>query len=135
MNGSRGERLRRGAQAERFVARHLEAQGYRILARNVRLGRWEIDLVARSPRGLLVFCEVRARSRRTARPLVHPAETVTEAKRRNLRAAAAAWIQRHQCDTGNAPLRGVHGLRFDVAAVWLDASGEPHALEYYEGAF
>jgi putative endonuclease len=49
--GERGE-----AEAVRFLERH----GYRIVGRNIRIGRGEIDLIAYD-REVLVFIEVKAR--------------------------------------------------------------------------
>ena len=59
-----GPRGRTGAAAEEAAAGHLAALGWIIIARNLRLGRDELDLVARSPRpeAALVVVEVRARS-------------------------------------------------------------------------
>ncbi|MBW2714474.1 MAG: YraN family protein, partial [Deltaproteobacteria bacterium] len=49
-----------GAEGERRAADHLAARGYRIIARNVRAGGVEMDLIAR--RGpLVVFVEVKTR--------------------------------------------------------------------------
>ncbi|MBI4601734.1 MAG: YraN family protein, partial [Planctomycetes bacterium] len=47
-----------GRRGERAAARHLRRQGLRILARNVREGRGEIDLVALDG-ATLVFVEVK----------------------------------------------------------------------------
>ena len=48
-----------GREGETRAARFLESRGYRIVARNVRADRVEIDLVAR--RGtLLAFVEVKS---------------------------------------------------------------------------
>ena len=56
-----GTRLSRiGRKGERRAARYLRRQGYRILARNVRAGRGEIDILA-SLGALLVIVEVRYR--------------------------------------------------------------------------
>ena len=59
----RGEVGRRdvGRAGESLACRFLERQGLRVLARNVRAGRGEIDIIARDgPR--LVFVEVKSRS-------------------------------------------------------------------------
>lgn len=49
---------------EQSAARYLEGRGYRILARNWRSGRHgEIDLVAKTSDGLIVFVEVKTRTR------------------------------------------------------------------------
>ena len=61
-----------GRRAERLVAEYLQARGFQIVGQNVRVGRLEIDLIARR-RELLVFCEVRARRHDR---LVAPAATI-----------------------------------------------------------
>lgn len=68
------------------MARHLAGQGWTIIARNVRVGRSEIDIVARDASGTLVVVEVRSRSG-PARGM--PEESVDEAKVARL--YAAAW--------------------------------------------
>src|SRR3989449_3652711 len=49
-----------GAEGERVASRFLEARGYRILERNYRTRRGEIDLIAEDGR-ILVFVEVKVR--------------------------------------------------------------------------
>src|SRR5438876_11445110 len=49
-----------GEEGERAAARFLEARGYRILERNYRTRRGEIDLIAEDGR-VLVFVEVKVR--------------------------------------------------------------------------
>src|SRR2546422_8060575 len=49
-----------GEEGERAAARFLEARGYRILERNYRTRRGEIDLIAEDGR-ILVFVEVKVR--------------------------------------------------------------------------
>src|SRR2546425_10313239 len=49
-----------GEEGERAAARFLEARGYRILERNYRTRRGEIDLIAEDGR-MLVFVEVKVR--------------------------------------------------------------------------
>jgi len=53
-------RKRLGDFGERLAAHHLEAKGYRIVARNWRCARGEIDLVAQAG-AELVFVEVKTR--------------------------------------------------------------------------
>ncbi len=52
---------RRGRRGESLAALLLICKGYRILGRRVRTHAGEIDLVARTPRGVLCFIEVKAR--------------------------------------------------------------------------
>jgi putative endonuclease len=110
-----------GKRAEAFVADKLVADGFTILARNARVGRLEIDLIAR--RGsLVVFCEVRAR--RSDR-FMAPAESLDRRKLERVRRAAAGWL-------ASSGLRGVDA-RLDVAA--LVARDEGFSRTYYEDAF
>jgi putative endonuclease len=80
---------RAGDDAEARVAAQLEALGWRILARRVRVGRAELDLVATDPGppAALVIVEVRWRSRRD---FGLPEETVDRRKRQRLHRAGLA---------------------------------------------
>lgn len=51
-----------GREAEDLAAHSLISSGWVILSRNLRLGRLEVDLLARDPRGSLVAIEVRRRA-------------------------------------------------------------------------
>jgi putative endonuclease len=55
-------RQRRGAQAEEIAAAHVEKLGWQVVARNVKVGRDEVDLLAidPAPPRSLVFVEVRS---------------------------------------------------------------------------
>ncbi len=106
-----------GREGEERAARHLEARGYQIVARNVRAARVEIDLVARD-RGVVVFVEVKTR-RRGARQAfgrhASAAEAVDERKQARLRRGAAAWLAEHP-----ESRRGRRGVRFDVITCLRD---------------
>lgn len=112
-------RQARGRRAEHLVAEHLQAKGFTILEQNLRLGALELDIVAKRDR-LCVVCEVRSR---TKNAWVHPAETLTSAKRDRVRRAARALL-------GRPEYRGLQ-LRLDVAAVTF---GEETVIDYYEDA-
>ena len=62
MTSSSNQRAIVGREAEALAARSLTAGGWLILSRNLRLGRLEVDLLARDPRGSLVAIEVRRRA-------------------------------------------------------------------------
>lgn len=78
-----------GDAAEAAVAGRLEALGWRVIARNLRLGRDELDLVALDPGppAAVVVVEVRWRGRRD---YGLPEETVGWRKRQRLRRSVAA---------------------------------------------
>ncbi len=118
MRRSRGET---GRDAEALVAARLENQGYVILGRNVRVGRLELDVIAR--RGsIVVVCEVRARSH--AR-FAEPVASIDRAKIDRIRRATAQWLI--HADLGDI------FVRFDAASVVFDQ--DPPRIEYYEEAF
>ena len=55
-----------GDRGETAVAAYLEGRGCTILARQWRCRQGELDLVARSPEGVLCFVEVKLRGHRPA---------------------------------------------------------------------
>jgi putative endonuclease len=118
---SNAARAELGRRAEMLAANHLEQLGFTLLARNARLGRLELDIIARRG-GLVVFCEVRSRSDDR---FISPADTITPVKMRRLRQAATLWLR-------EARLGGVE-VRFDAACVVFDVP--QGRLTYYEGAF
>jgi putative endonuclease len=112
-----------GRLAELAVEDYLAASGFALLARNVRVGRLEIDLVARKG-PLVVVVEVRTRG---PGALEGPFESVGPQKRRRLlRAAERLW--RTKLNT----MKDVTRMRIDVAAVTF-AEGKTR-VEYVEGA-
>jgi putative endonuclease len=111
-----------GIEGEARAAAHLETRGYRILARNARAGRVEIDLVAARGR-TLVFVEVKTRRSRGAGL---PEEAVDFRKRERLVQGAAAWLATH-------PRRSAT-VRFDVVACERDDAGH-WSIRHLEGAF
>jgi putative endonuclease len=100
-----------GQRGEGIAAERLEATGWTILDRNFRMGRKEIDLVAR--RGEVVaFVEVKTRA---GKGYGHPLEAITWRKRREIQQVAAAWISRHGLSEDV--------YRFDAMAVLLPSGG------------
>jgi len=85
------QHLALGAEGEARAATHLKRRGYRIVARNVRAGGVEIDLIASRGR-LIVFVEVKTRRSRRAGL---PEEAVDARKRARLVRGAAAWLHEH----------------------------------------
>ncbi|MCH8924162.1 MAG: YraN family protein [Planctomycetes bacterium] len=110
-------------RGERAAARHLKRQGYKIIARRLRLGGGELDIVAVDGR-TLVFVEVKTRA---SHDKGHPAEAVDEAKQRQLTRLGLMYLKRHD-------LLG-HAARFDVVAItWPDGVRRP-TIEHYRSAF
>jgi len=77
-----------GDAAERRVRRHFLLRGYRVVVANKWVGGYELDLVVRRGRRLVV-CEVKTKA---GQEYGHPFEMVTEEKARRIRRAAEAWL-------------------------------------------
>ena len=90
--------------AEVIAAVHLEAQGYRIAARNWRTANGEVDIIARLD-DLVVFVEVKARDNEDAALMA-----VSRESQRRIEAAGQDWIMQ-QADGGRLSWRN------DVVAV------------------
>ncbi len=105
---------RSGDAGERLVAARLEASGWTILARNVRLGRDELDLVAidPGPPPALVVLEVRRRGRRD---FGLAEETLDYRKRTALRRGVGALLASGTLPDGR-PLPS-SPIRVDLVAV------------------
>jgi len=80
---------KQGQAGEHRAARYLQRRGYTVIARNVRLGRGELDIIAQ--RGdLLVFIEVKAhKTRQSSLLAVHPDKCA------RLQSAAETWLSQH----------------------------------------
>lgn len=111
-----------GDQGEALAARYLEERGYTILNRQWRCRFGELDLVCRSPGGVLCFVEAK---RRGPGSIGLPREFVDGRKRERLRRAANLYM-------------GFYGLdclaRFDVAEIYEEKDGGLR-VEYLEDAF
>jgi putative endonuclease len=108
-----GGRQRLGRWGEDLAADWYLAQGFEVLARNWARSTGEVDLVARRG-GLLVFCEVKARS---CGAFGAPSEAVGRAKQARLRRMAAIWLA-EQRRVATGPRQCLWSeVRFDVASV------------------
>jgi putative endonuclease len=111
-----------GDRGEDLAARFLERSGWTVVDRNFRMGRKEIDLVARRG-GVVAFVEVKTRA---GSGYGHPLEAITWKKRREIQQVAAAWIDRKG--------RVSDTYRFDAVAVMIAGGGEPQ-IEHVEDAW
>ena len=93
-------------RGERVAARHFRLRGYRVVDANARCGGYELDLVLRRGR-TIVICEVKEK---TGDGFGSPAEMVDAEKLRRVLRAASAWLARH-------PEYAGHTIRVEVAAV------------------
>lgn len=113
-----------GRAAEEAAAGYLIRHGWRLLGRNVRIGRGELDIVAR--RGpVLAFVEVKARRSDT---FGSPEDAVSPRKRRQVARLAELWLAARPW-----ALERVADVRFDIVAV--DATTVPATVRHLPGAF
>ena len=114
-------RSRLGTLGEDAAAALLESKGFRIVARNHRTRRGEVDLIADDGQ-VLAFVEVKTRA---TDAFGGPAGSVSLRKQQRFVLAARDFLSRWQ-----GPERAV---RFDVVAI-VDAPGGP-AVEHIPDAF
>jgi putative endonuclease len=125
MSGPGGPKGALGHRAESAVAAYLEQAGYTVVGRNVRLGRLEIDIVARRD-ALIAIVEVRTRGESS---WTSGLGSLTHSKRERIRRAGRRlWRERYARDPS------VSLLRFDAACVYFEAGPEP-LVEYVLAAF
>ena len=113
-------RILRGRRGEAAAARHLQALGYTVEARNWSCATGELDLVCRDG-DTLVFVEVRTV---TTDFLDSPLQSIDAAKQARVGRAAEAYVRKNRSE--------YEGLRFDVVGVVLGADTE---VEHLENAF
>src|ERR1700722_17447987 len=113
-----------GARGEKAAARYLRRRGYKILLKNFRSGKAEVDLVARQ-KDWLVFVEVKTRE---AEQFGAPSEAVDRDKQRNLREAAPDYL-------GVLCIPRIH-FRFDIVEVLIAiGSRKPDDIRLIQNAF
>lgn len=113
-----------GDRGEDAAATFLKEEGYRVLERNYRFERNEVDLVCYDPDegGEIVFVEVKTRS---GMGFGAPESSVTEEKQEALVKVAQAYMHERQFEGAPA--------RFDVVTVML--SDDSPEVSHYENAF
>ena len=115
------ERHKRGLAGERVAMQFLEEGGWRLLSHRFRLGRFEVDIIARKG-SVVAFVEVKTRR---GSAFGSPLEAVNWSKKREIVRVARGWMDRFgQADDV---------YRFDVIGVTLSASGT--LVHHVEDAF
>jgi len=109
-----------GQEGEDLAAEHLEKTGYRILFRNWKWGKHEIDIIAEN-NDFIIFAEVKTRSDDFQ---MHPVTAVTREKQKSIIRAANGYLQKFKIDKEG---------RFDVITVIK--SVDSYKIDHIEGAF
>lgn len=95
----------RGEWGERIACRWYEQHGFTIVARNVRVGKGEIDFIA-TRADVVVIGEVKARA---SENFGSPAEAMSQHKQRTVRRAGAQWARENNI--------AYWQLRFDLVCI------------------
>lgn len=110
-----------GEKGEKLAEAYLVSRHYRILERNWRYSRSELDLIAMHG-GILVFIEVKTKSSDRVRP---PEANVTRTKQRRIVDAANRYMEELDYDGE---------IRFDVISIVLHGNAG-HTLKHFPDAF
>jgi len=110
-----------GKENEKMAIGFLKRRGFRIIEKNYRTPRGEVDIIA-ADGDVIVFIEVKARR---SNRYGHPKFAVTPTKQRHLSAAAMAYLKK----TGNTGRRA----RFDV--VTIQYADDMPMIEHIQNAF
>ncbi len=112
-----------GAMGEDAVVKHVQKRGMRILERNWRHGRQELDIIAEDG-DTLVFIEVKTRQ---VLGKTSPIDAMTAHKQANFLQATKSWLSLH--NAWHKP------CRLDVAGVLYNAKEQNFLqVEYYDNA-
>ena len=120
-----------GDIGENAAAKYLKRHFFRIVERNYRFHRDEIDIIAKN-RKFLVFVEVKTRSRNDVNDndFGTPSSAVDAGKMSRTKKAAVGYLAEHP--------ENKRAIRFDVIEVYLDKNSEkPKIIDinHIENAF
>jgi hypothetical protein len=99
---------------EATAAEYLTTKGYQILAKNVWFPVGELDLIARNPRGEIIFVEVKTRTSTD----FGATEAVTHFKLHKLRKAAYRWLQDQPYATVRFDVISIVATQKDTTLTW-----------------
>ena len=108
-----------GKLGEDISVKYLEKKGYKILERNYRYGRAEIDIICRFE-DEIIFVEVKFRSEGM---MEYPEQAVGKSKQKNIRIAADYYMIDNDLSIP---------ARFDIIAV---VKTDKFEIEHFEDAF
>jgi putative endonuclease len=109
-----------GQKGEDLAADHLQKAGFKILFRNWKWGKNEIDIIAEN-QNFIVFVEVKTRNDDFQ---MHPVTAVTKEKQKSIIWAANGYLQKFNIDKEG---------RFDIITVIKTV--DSYQIDHIEGAF
>jgi len=109
-----------GKHGEQMAVEYLSAKGYKILERNWRFKKNEVDIIAQDG-DEIVFVEVKTRHENY---VVEPELTVSKKQQRSIISSAEQYIISHDIDLE---------ARFDIVSIVISSQGE--TILHIDGAF
>ena len=113
---------KKGKEGEDIANDFLLKKGYKIIGRNYRFGKGEIDIIAQTGE-LLVFVEVKSRKNDE---FGRPEYAITQSKQKQIIRIAKAYLYENE-------IRNVQ-CRFDVVAISFEKKNNPN-INHIENAF
>lgn len=121
-------RMSTGSAGERVAEAYLIQNGFKVLARNLRLEAGEIDLLCERPgKPQVIVVEVKASSKRTSTRF-RPERRVGLGKKKKLK-ELSGQLKAKRPELKDRP------VRFDVLGVELDPKGGMPTVRHHQGAF
>ena len=120
MKTPNGSPKQKGDEGEELAAQYLAGRGYRIIARQWKYERYELDLIVGRD-NMLVFVEVKTRY---SNVYGEPWEAVNNSKRKKICISADAYIRQYNC---------AQEPRFDIISIIK--SGSRSEIIHIEQAF
>lgn len=114
-----------GARGEEEAVQYLTSRGYRVLERNWKTKRGELDIVA-SKNGVIIFIEVKTRLVRVDNPDYFAEDSIDQSKRRKLRRLGEEYLLRNFPEDTE--------WQIDVIAVDVTPLGVLHEIRHLEQA-
>jgi putative endonuclease len=109
-----------GQKGEELAVDYLKKAGFKILFRNWKWGKHEIDIIAEK-KDIVIFAEVKTR---TDDYQMHPVSAVTKEKQKSIILAADGYVRKFSIDKDS---------RFDV--ITIIKKGEQFEIDHIEDAF
>ena len=117
-----------GAFGEEKTAGYLVKSGYKVLFRNVHEGKGEIDIIAKDPKGTLVFVEVKTLRKNPAIAGLEPEDNMTPRKLKALRRSCEMFVAKHP-----ELVEETRGWRIDLVA--LTVFQEDCTIKHYRNIY
>ena len=112
-----------GVRGENLAAKYFQDQGYQLVARNCRIGRREIDLIARQDEEL-VFIEIKTR---IETPESRKENSLTARQVHNLKLAISEYCYQHR--------HNFEQLRLDLVIILVNETDRRMRLRHYKNIF